>query len=107
MGPRQLSRTVGVIALVLAGGGLAGAATNNNICFPQPKFVYGGDPDFTSLTADNITKWTGGSGFGWASGSATDDSYETALIDKAADPLHTEVWSQQLLLGFMRQSKIS
>ena len=105
MGPRQLCRTAGVIALVLAGGGLAGAS--NNICFPQPKFVYGGDPDFTSLTSDNITRWTGGAGFGWASGSTIDDSYETALIDKAADSMHPEISPQQLLFGFMRQSKIS
>src|SRR4051812_35115932 len=100
MGPRQLCKTAGVIALMLAGGGLAGAASSNNICFPQPTFVAGGDPDFTSLTPDNVTRWTGGAGFGWASGGPIDDSYETALIAKAHDAAHPEVWSQQMLFGF-------
>ena len=38
----------------------------------MPTFVYGGDPQFDSLTPDNITQWTGSSGFGWSSGGPVD-----------------------------------
>lgn len=103
-------KTAGVVAFaaqLLGAGGLARAT--NNACFPQPRFVYGGDPKLDSLTVDNLARWTGSSGFGWANGAGSEVSYEGALVNNPLypDTTHPDIGPQQLLLAFERQIPLS
>ena len=80
MRKRNWFKTAGVVtfaAQMLGIGGLAHAT--DKACFPMPQFVYGGDPDFSKLDPNNVTRWTGSSGYGWNSGGPSEMSYEGAI----------------------------
>ncbi len=109
MEKRQWVKAVGVCAFAAQLVGGAGPSRADNACFPQPRFVYGGDPQLDSLTPDNLTRWTGSYGFGWNSGSLSEISYEGSLTDNPNYPVaaNPEIGPQQLMLSFNRQIPIS
>jgi hypothetical protein len=110
MRKRNWFKTAGVVtfaAQMLGLGGLAHAT--DKACFPEPTFVYGGDPDYTKLDPNNVTRWTGSSGYGWNSGGPTAISYEGAIGSNTdpADPAHPEIGPKWLLLSFARESTVA
>jgi hypothetical protein len=111
---RSWFRTAGVVtvaAQLLGVGGLAYAA--DKACFPKPTFVYGGDPAYDKLDANDVTRWTGSSGYGWNSGSATEMSYQGAIgsnpdyVSGTGVPGHPEILDKRMLLSFQRNIPIS
>jgi hypothetical protein len=106
MRKRNWFKTAGVLtfgAQLLAGAGVAHAT--DRACFPMPTFVSGGDPAFDKLDTDNVTRWTGSSGYGWNSGGLSELSYQGAIGSNPEYPVsgHPEIGQKRLLLSFSRQ----
>ena len=106
MRKRNWFKTVGALTFgvqMLAGAGLANAAPAH-ACFPQTAFVSGGNPDFTSLSPDNVLKWTGASGYGWNSGATDEMSYQAAMGINTNYPVtgFSTIQRESLLLQFQR-----
>ncbi|MGZ3440762.1 MAG: hypothetical protein ACXVDD_14665, partial [Polyangia bacterium] len=106
MRKRSWFKTAGVVtfaAQLLGGAGLAHAT--DKACFPMPTFVSGGDPAFDKLDPNNVTRWTGSSGYGWSSGGLSELSYEGAIGSNPEYPVagHPEIGQKRLLLSFSRQ----